>query len=101
MRTHMQKPMNATVAAWRAFAAVVLVGSALSAPPARGQAGLERNPQHESQPAAGFDLITNGSFEDDWHNSRPELMSCPVEPRVTFGQADSYPDGWGLADAKK
>src|SRR5688572_24748413 len=53
------------------------------------------------QPAAGFDLITNGSFEHDWYNTRPEIMSCPLEPRVMFGQADSYPDGWGLVDPTK
>ena len=47
-------------------------------------------------PAMGFDLVSNGGFEHDWYNTRGEVMSCPVHARVTFGQADSIPDGWKL-----
>src|SRR5690349_3852109 len=49
-----------------------------------------------SEPAAGLNLVTNSSFEGDWYNTRAEVMSCPVEPRVTFGQADGLADGWKL-----
>src|SRR5688500_14333630 len=70
---------------------------AASAASARAADAVADAPQR----AAGFNLITNGSFEHDWYNTRPEIMSCPLEPRVTFGQADSYPDGWGLVDPTK
>jgi hypothetical protein len=58
-------------------------------------------PRHE-EPAFGFNLLSNSSFENDWYNTRPEIMSCPVEARVRFGQTDGIVDGWkGAADAQR
>jgi hypothetical protein len=50
-------------------------------------------------PAAGraegvHNLVVNGGFEEDNSNLRGEVMSCPVRPRVTYGQRDGIPDGW-------
>jgi hypothetical protein len=42
----------------------------------------------------GRNLIVNGGFEEDNDNLRGERMSCPVRPRVTYGQRDGLPDGW-------
>jgi hypothetical protein len=39
-------------------------------------------------------LVINGSFEEDNFNLHGEIMSCPVRPRVTYGQRDGIPDGW-------
>lgn len=39
-------------------------------------------------------LIVNGGFELDQDNLRAERMSCPVRPRVTYGQSDAIPDVW-------
>jgi hypothetical protein len=51
-------------------------------------------PVSAQEPALGFNLLSNGGFEGDWFNTRPEIMSCPVEPRASFGQADGIVDGW-------
>jgi hypothetical protein len=52
-----------------------------------------------SVPPAAFsqeakNLVINGGFEEDNYNLRGEVMSCPVRPRVTYGQRDGIPDGW-------
>jgi hypothetical protein len=39
-------------------------------------------------------LVINGGFEEDNDNLHGEVMSCPVRPRVTYGQRDGIPDGW-------
>lgn len=58
-------------------------------------------PRNE-EPALGFNVLSNGGFEQDWYNTRSEVMSCPVEPRVRFGQTDGIVDGWkGGAEAQR
>src|SRR6266545_2031086 len=52
---------------------------------AAGGAGEKRN------------LVVNGGFEIDDDNLHGEKMSCPVRPRVTYGQSDGIPDGWTYA----
>lgn len=47
-------------------------------------------------PAFSMNVLSNSGFEQDWNNTRPEIMSCPVEPREKFGQADGIPDGWNM-----
>ena len=54
-------------------------------------------PPVKEEPGFGFNLLTNSGFEGDWYNSRPEIMSCPAEPRVQFGQCDGIVDGWKSA----
>ncbi len=76
----------------RAAAVGIMVVVWVSAPQALGV---------ETEPAAGFDLITNGSFEGDWFNTRAEVMSCPVQPRVTFGQTDGIVDGWNVGECRR
>ncbi|MBI2190551.1 MAG: hypothetical protein HYU36_01035 [Planctomycetes bacterium] len=49
--------------------------------------------------AASVRLLLNGGFEEDDDNLRGEVMSCPVRPRVTYGQADGLPDRWGFVGA--
>ena len=46
-------------------------------------------------------LIANGGFEEDNDNLRAERMSCPVRPRVTYGQSDSIPDRWNYDPQKQ
>ncbi|MBI4024612.1 MAG: hypothetical protein HY360_06495 [Verrucomicrobia bacterium] len=53
------------------------------------------------EPAFGFNLLSNGGFEGDWFNTRAEIMSCPVETRSAFGQADGIPDGWNVTECRR
>jgi len=43
-----------------------------------------------------IDLVMNGGFEEDDHNLRGEVMSCPVRQRATYGQKDNLPDRWSF-----
>jgi hypothetical protein len=65
-----------------AFCVVMLAGAPVAA---RGQ-----------YVADGRNLVVNGGFEEDNDNLRGERMSCPVRPRVTYGQRDGLPDGWDI-----
>jgi len=64
---------------------------AIETPDVRAQAGE----------AFGFNMIANGGFEHDWYNTRGEVMSCPVQARVTFGQADGIVDGWNVGECQR
>ncbi|MBI2193166.1 MAG: hypothetical protein HYU36_14395 [Planctomycetes bacterium] len=77
------------LAAFSFLLGVVLIG--------RGPVILSTALAQEVRPASGFNLVSNGGFELDWDNPRGEVMSCPVQARVTFGQADGVPDGWVTA----
>src|SRR3990167_8308693 len=57
--------------------------------------GVSRGASGSPTPTAG---ITRCRFR---RARRSDLMSCPLEPRVTFGQADGIVDGWSLKGCQR